>query len=204
MRCRVWTWFRGSAAVGVQKDLSPLATFPCRTADLGGSLAPNPSVQEGLPAPWLFRRLVGTKLRRGSKSGELQGGLVVQNLPDPLAWPERHPSWRGEGFCSHLLAAGFSLCSSDSPVVSFPPGLAGARSAERLPMRPGWRAPRGAGSGGRPAGLCAACSRVCARSRASKLTPYVFLLDASRSNSRRIIIATRRERQPSPGKGHND
>lgn len=114
LRCRVWTWFRGSAAVGVQKDLSLLATFPCRTADLGGSLALDPSVQEGLAAPWLFRRLVGTKLRRGSKSGELQGGLVVQNLPDPLAWPGRHPSWRGKASAHTSWLLGSPPCSSDS------------------------------------------------------------------------------------------
>lgn len=153
LRCRVWTWFRGSAAVGVQKDLSLLATFPCRTADLGGSLALDPSVQEGLAAPWLFRRLVGTKLRRGSKSGELQGGLVVQNLPDPLAWPGRHPSWRGKA------SAHTSWLLGSPPAAQTP--------SRRLSGRPGWSGalsvcPCGLAGGPRGApGRGPACRALC-------------------------------------------
>lgn len=54
LRCGVWTRFKGSA-VGVQKGLSLLATFPCRTADLRGFLAPDLCVLEALAASWCFR-----------------------------------------------------------------------------------------------------------------------------------------------------
>lgn len=98
--------------------------------------------------------------------------------------------------------------SSDSLALGFlfsggPRRLSVVGRAFAARVWPGWQAHRGPGRG-LACRLCAAGSRVCARRGGSKLTPYVFVLEALRSNSGRIIIATGRERQQSLGKGHND
>lgn len=128
LRCGVWTRFKGSA-VGMQKGLSLLATFPRGTVDLGGFLTPDLCVPGVLVASWCFRGWWRKAQERAhAQVASFKGGLVVQNLSGPGAWPRRHPSWLCEGFCPPLPAAGFSVCSSVSPAAgSWVPGWGAQR-----------------------------------------------------------------------------
>lgn len=185
LRCGIWTRVKGSA-VGLQTRRGPRARCLCPGSARCLSVPPRP---------------VGGSSGEDAKVASFKGGSVVQNLAGPGAGPG-----------GTLLGQAKASAHPSGPLGS-PPA---AQSPQRSP-RPGWGAqrcalaaaawlagPEGRGVAGRPAGLCAARSRVSARRRASKWTPYVFLLEASWSNSRRIIIATGQERPPSLGKGYND
>lgn len=78
-----------------------------------------------------------------------KAGLVVQNLPGPGG------TFLGEAKASaHLSWLLGSPPEAQTPQPQAPGQVpAGARRAERLPPRPGWQAPRGAGSRAGPQGF---------------------------------------------------